>query len=371
MKDINVVTISDIHLFSPGNDTPKIIDAMDEALFKSGILTHTQVLILAGDVFDRLVLLDHPDLHIVDLWIHRLFNVCARYGIILIVLEGTPSHDARQSERFTTIHQAIESKVDFRYVDKVSIEYHAGIDANILYIPDKAHDTTYATEQVVRDLLESRGLDQVDFAVMHGMFSYQIPYGVKPEHCFDEGFYNSIVRSFMTVGHVHTASIRGKIVAQGSFDRLTHGQEEAKGFAYIEVRDNQAIPFLIENKMARIYKTVHIDGMEMEAVHDMLRQLVATLPPDACIRIMGEKSHPVFSNMDYLKEISSTVTWKKDTDSTPSAEKDKVIRASDFDLWRPVQIDRSNVIDIVMDRVKGKFSEVDCAFMREQLEELK
>ena len=59
------------------------------------------------------------------------------------------------------------------------------------------------------------------------------------------------------IGHVHKSSQYGRIIAQGSFDRLSHGEEDPKGHmrATRKTDGTHDIVF-IENKKAKKYITI-------------------------------------------------------------------------------------------------------------------
>ena len=373
MNPLRLACFSDIHLGHRNNSAFDIILALDQLIHTDKLLEKIDLLVFAGDVFDRLLDLGHPNLADIDNWIARLLYACQRHNVVFRVLEGTPSHDRKQSERFVTIHQIINSTVDFKYITTLEIEYHTGFDAYILYIPDEYKPTTDETLADVRELLSSRGLDTVDIAVMHGQFEYQLPVDIKTIPCHDSHAYQELVNYLILIGHVHTHSRNGKIIAQGSTDRLKHGEEEPKGYVYVEIEpDEKPQVYFIENKLARIYKTFKCYGMELDATLTYLAEKIHDLPGNAAIRVEAEPSHPLFSNMNEVMKMYPTLTWSKLAKDQEDDTLGVTVQVSEFDDWHPVHISRDNVVSILMDRINIKVSsKEDCDFIQQQLEELK
>ena len=79
----------------------------------------------------------------------------------------------------------------------------------------------------VKGSLSINGIDKVDFAIMHGSFPHQLPPHIKvPMH--DPNRYLSIVKYIVVIGHIHKPSVHERIYTPGSFDRISHGEEEPK-----------------------------------------------------------------------------------------------------------------------------------------------
>lgn len=354
MRSFNLACFSDLHLGHRRNDTHVMIDALDESILKSGLLKRIKLLLLAGDVFDRLLELNHPAIHEVDRWIWRLFKACDKNGVVLRVLEGTPSHDRHQSQRFTTIHEVSGSGCDFRYVDQIEIEHIDKLDINVLYIPDEISPAgTHVTRSVVESLLESRGLDQVDVCCMHGFFKYQLPYDVKETTYHDEEFYQSITKYWILIGHVHNHTRRGKIVAQGSHDRLSHGEEEPKGFVEASVGLPEGDTcYFIENKKAHTYKTIQCYQMEVGLAFELIEERLKSVGDFARIRIEAEPQHPIFTNMVELQKKYPTLNFtshpKAIGEGSPLSE---AAKPPEIVKWHSVEITKDNIVEMVSNRL--------------------
>ena len=368
MKDIRLACFSDIHLGHRRNDSHEMIKALDKCIHQEGLLERIDILFLAGDVFDRLLDLNHAAISDIDYWIAKLIHGCETHGVTLRVLEGTPSHDREQSERFVTIHKLMDSKTNFRYVKQVEIEYIPHLECNVLYIPDEFSPTCAETLAVVQKAMKAQALEQVDIAVMHGQFAHQLPAEIKDLDCHDTEAYLNLTKSLILIGHVHHHSVMDKIVAQGSFDRLAHGEEEAKGYVYVEIKNGVARPYFIENKDARIYKTIAVYGMDMVQVYEHLTQALDGMLPLSCIRIEAEPTHPVFANFNEVMRAHSTMVWSK-LAKTIKGDHEKVRIVNEFDKWSPVEITPANIEDLLMRSLaKRNLSEEQLKLSRHHLQ---
>ena len=86
-------SISDIHLHHPHNTTIEIIENLDKYAFPDNVQTASlDAIFIGGDLFDRIMTLNDPDVPVVEHWMERLLRLCKKHDILLRVLEGTPSH---------------------------------------------------------------------------------------------------------------------------------------------------------------------------------------------------------------------------------------------------------------------------------------
>lgn len=372
MKDYVIATFSDIHLGHRQNTAISIIENLDQLIFEDKLLERIDMLIFAGDVFERLLDLDYPYLDDIDHWIARVLIGCAQHGVSFRLLKGTHSHDQSQPERFVTLASILDLKyLDFKYFDKLDVERHEASGADILYVPDNLSHDSSETLANVRTLLASRGIDKVDIAVMHGMFDYQQPEGIVIDECHNSLAYKELVRTVIFIGHVHTHSRNGIIVAQGSTDRLKHGEEEPKGFVIAEIRNDHADIYFIENKGARIYKTAQVYNLDLIDTLAYLEKYVEPLPGTACIRVEAEPTHPIFTNMEELKKLYPTITWTKlPKDDSDTDIKEVVFSETELQTWVPISLNKTNIVDTLLNRLSSKLNEQELASIKGELQEL-
>lgn len=307
--DLRIAEVSDIHLGHPKTSTLEILNNLRREFPDNEETGKLDLLFLAGDIFDSLLTLDDIDVFEIKLWIHELLRMCKKRDIVVRVLEGTPSHDWKQSKNlFCPINDNARIDADVKYVDTLSIEYIERFGIHVLYVPDEwppgVDDTWLQTLQ----LLQNHGIEKVDYAVMHGSFSYQLPAVVKtPSH--DPGRYLSIVRNYIFIGHEHTKSRHERILASGSFDRLSHGQEEAKGHWRVTVRPSGTDDVVfMENKNAKTYRTIDCTGLPVE---DALKRLeiVRSFDHGSHVRVAASKNDPILTNLNVLRKQYPTLHW--------------------------------------------------------------
>jgi DNA repair exonuclease SbcCD nuclease subunit len=252
---INIAVVSDIHLGHPRTSTFHIVANLRNAFPDNEETAQLDLIFLAGDVFDRLLTLPQEEVDEIQAWINELLALCAKHNILLRVLEGTPSHDWKQSRQFVNLNSDPEALAQLKYVETLSIETIDELGGlTVLYVPDEwNHDATDTWLQV-QELLKKHGLDKVDVACMHGAFDYQLPIESIKNH--NSAWYQSIVNHYIVIGHVHIRTTHGKILAQGSFDRLSHGEEAPKGHYRFSIAPEGNKHWFVENKGAKLYLTV-------------------------------------------------------------------------------------------------------------------
>ena len=175
-KDIKYLVLSDIHFGKQKNPTRDIISNLNKYFddYRStSQFVDLDILFIAGDLFDTLLDFASDDIHEVAIWLNRITRFCARFNIKFRILEGTPSHDWRQSKIAETIANLLDIHVDFKYISTLSIEIMEDLDISILYVPDEWTANTDLTFSQVKELLADNNLSQVDICILHGMWFYQ------------------------------------------------------------------------------------------------------------------------------------------------------------------------------------------------------
>jgi DNA repair exonuclease SbcCD nuclease subunit len=360
-QQIKFAVLGDIHLGHRKNKAVDIINAID-VFFEQYTNGHDlDIIFLEGDVFDKL--LDFPCDEVMEstIWIHRFLSFCERFKIKLRVLEGTPSHDWRQSSMFETQLTINKLKVDFKYITTISVEQIPDMGISVLYVPDKAATSPEKIYEEVQHELNALGITQVDMAVMHGMFRYQVPPGIKiPAHT--ESDYLSIVKHYVLIGHVHTHSVYQRILAAGSFDRLVHGEEEPKGLIMgtIHQDPSEDTYCFIENKLAKKFVTINIKQKEIEQAIAYIEKKVHKLPLWSHIRLRGSKLNPAMMAFDEIVKMFPTLYMTKIT-TEEEAEKDESLQGSDDieQKYNGISITRENIVSLLIDGVKRRYGDTE------------
>ena len=351
-KELKIASVSDIHLGHRTNKTTDIVKNLRTAFPDNLETGELDIIFIAGDVFDGLLTLDdNPYIADIDLWIGNLLSICSKRNIILRVLKGTPSHDWDQSKRFEIIKQVCKYECDLKYVDNLHIEFIEALGINVLYIPDELESTSEKTLNRVKDMIKSKGLETVDYAIMHGQFEFQLPEFVKAQK-HDSSEYLNLVSGLIFIGHVHKSSQFKRIIAQGSFDRLSHGEEEPKGhMRAIRKKDGTHEITFIENKNAKKYITVSCLDNSLEDSLTIIEKNVIDLPNDSCVRVELTPENPLSGNMDVLIRLYPTFNWTK---IVRIEDEDDYIEIIDDEVFSAITLTRDNLSQLLIPRIANK-----------------
>jgi len=351
-EGLSIAVASDIHLGHKRNETTHILQSLRQAFPDSAQTAKIDLLVFAGDVFDGLLQLPADTVAEIYEWIHEILRLCKKHDIVIRVLEGTPSHDWKQSRIFLGVNEAAHIHADLKYVEELSIEYIERFNINVLYVPDEWEDSTEKTLAQVKDLMRSRGLDQVDYAFMHGQFPHQLPDVVKaPRHDPDE--YLKLVSKLIFIGHVHVFSTYERIIAQGSLDRLSHGEEGPKGHvrALVKSKDQYKITF-VENKNARIFKTIDCYGLTLDETLAEIQEKTKDISDGSFVRISCKAGNPLLDEMGYLARMRPLITWSKlvrEEQQLSEVQEEDDLSEIEF---TPITITKENISRLLLERLQ-------------------
>lgn len=351
-KYLRSVTISDVHLHHPRTPTQLIVDNLTQRLFNNHEVTQADIFWISGDLFDRLLTVADPDLKPIVHFICRLLYFCEKYSIALRVLEGTGSHDYHQSLLIKELIDNSNYNVDFKYFDKLTIEYEEKFDLHVLYVPDELNHDASITWHQVKALCQAKGIEQVDYAIMHGFFDFQLPEHVNQTGAHMSSRYRELVKRYVLIGHHHLHRIfQDFVIVPGSFDRLAHNEEGPKGYILIDDYVDRANIRFIENTGAKIYRTLTLRGLSLEESLKRLDGELECLPAGSAVQIKADKKDPIAGAMDlvrnrYAKFVFTSQFEKEDTVS---------VRLEEVMLeYNPIQITKENLVDLVSGRIDQK-----------------
>lgn len=299
---IKYLVLSDIHLGHSINKTEYIVNNLREYFLDY----HKQfkdldMIILAGDIFDKLLVASSKDFILANEWLTELVLYCKSNNIILRILEGTPSHDWKQAKVLTSIINKLNIELDYKYIDTLYIEENDKLGISILYIPDEYKHDANDTYKDVKSLLKKHHLSKVDIAIIHGQFNYQLPM-IKLVNSHTESNYLDIVKYYISVGHIHTRSIYERILAQGSFDRLAHNEEEDKGGMLITLNNDKSEFIFLKNKNAMIFKTFKFKDEPLDKILNILDKELKKYPIKSNIRIITKNEDMLDKNIKQIRE---------------------------------------------------------------------
>lgn len=359
-KEIKYLELSDVHLGHSRNTTPEILNNLTAFFhdFKhDSPFVNLDYVFIAGDLFDGLLDLSNKFTYDIIAWLNRLALFCARHDIALRVLEGTPSHDWKQSHLVKALANIVGVSLDFKYIDTLFIEHHEKNDLRILYIPDEWSDDADQTYQQVLKLLKENNIQQVDLGMFHGYFTYQCKIGMQTTQAHDPEAYLSLVNHFINIGHIHSFSTYKRIIASGSFDRLSHGEEEPKGAVLCTIREDNDDEFLfIENKTAKIFKTITLKSANIDQCYLQIEKVLAKLPINSYIRIKAKKNHPIYTALDEFKVKYPMYYFTKKSEE--EEEEDKYLLVTDVlqsDVaYTPITLTSENIVSSLMTEIRNK-----------------
>lgn len=306
-QKLNIAFISDIHLGHSRTPTEHIVRNLENAFPDNKETAKLDIIFINGDVFDSLQDFASTNALAIIRWIVKFLTMCAKLDIMVIVLEGTRLHDWKQSAIFVELNRINNIGCDLLYIDKIHVTYIKRFGIHVLFIPDESKPTAEETWQEVVRLMNELGIDKVDYACMHGAFPHQLPEIEEIKHrLHDPVKYQSIVRHYISIGHIHQFSILDKIIAQGSFDRLVHGDEGAKG----HVRILKGVPKFIENKGAMRYKTLDVSGRTADIVVNDVHNYLAADTTHCSIRLQCTKEDVAFGMYRRLTQLYPYVRFE-------------------------------------------------------------
>lgn len=368
---LEALVFSDVHTGHSTTPTENILKRMKEAVQTSVKKNGCQFIFIPGDFFDSLLNLPANASREIIQFINWFLKYCKRNSIKLRILEGTPSHDWKQNYLFQKLNDKGEIDADVRYYDKLSIDYEEEYNLHILYVPDEWDEDPLETQRQVQALLDERGLKEVDLAMMHGMFHFQMPKNIQlglPMH--DQTYYESIVKSLIVIGHDHRHKKNGKVVVPGSFDRLAHGEEDPKGHLEFTLKaDGKVNLRFIENEEAEIYQSIELsnDNDVVVTLKEIDRR-VATLPDNAKVRLILDENNPVIT---YLRNLANTyplLVWSKP--KVIRAEKKVELQEVLEVNYTAVILNENNIEEKLINHALKRNSTLDVALAKRLMQEV-
>lgn len=325
---------------------------LHRAFFDNDTTAELDWIILAGDVFDRQMSLSDENVFLIHNWIATFLRLCKKYDIAVDVLEGTPSHDWKQSRMFESINTECEIGADLRYVSDLSIRHIESLGVDVLYIPDEWSGSCAETYKQVRLLMQRHQLEEVDFTIMHGCFPHQMPPHLHNRlDMHNPNHYLEITRHYIFVGHIHLQSQHRRILSSGSFNRIAHGEESPKGHYRVTIREegDDDITF-VKNAMAMQYITVNAEGLSAEQVKKKLYPLVDRLRNAlGAIRVVCHPHDEAIAVVDTCKSTHSHLLWQI-KESKKSSPRDVLIH-DHRQLVNTFSLHEGNLSALLMERV--------------------
>ena len=351
LTSLKIATLSDVHLGHRKNPTERICENIYRYFPDDAVTAQLDVIFIAGDLFDDLLNFPDADVGHATLCMVYLLRLCKKYDIRLRVLEGTPLHDREQSQHFVTHNEGPNGiGADLLYVKTLHVEIMPDSGLSVIYLPDEYGNNAERIVEEARELIAAKGLNRVDVAVMHGAFEYQLP-AAAPGVKHNPEAWLELVRYLIFIGHVHDFSTYDRIIAQGSFDRLGHGYESAKGHVRATLYpDGTYEAQFVENEGAMIFKTMDCVGLTYDQTMELLDEAAAAVPPDSRIRINAAKDNPIFENMAELYRRHPFLYWDKNPVAVTKEEEEEVIEDT-APQFIPITLTPDNLSRLLLERM--------------------
>lgn len=284
---VKLLNVSDVHLGALHIQPSDEYDRIRAVVYP--LLEEIDILSLSGDFFDNAIFLDDEAAVYGSLILNELFQKAEQYGFAIRIIRGTYTHDRDQLNVAERLAKSYPT-VDFKYYRTLAYDEVKGLSG--LYVPDELHYSQSELSVILEEHIESTGRT-FDFAIVHGYFQHVLPKAVnigKHLDCYTVEEFQRFVHGPIICGHVHTPSVYKEACwYTGSFDRLAHGEEEAKGCLLFTLGETFSAEF-IENSFATPHITVKITH---ETVEDCLAQVRKAIsdrfpnPPFGYLRISG------------------------------------------------------------------------------------
>lgn len=364
---LNMAVFGDVHLGNALTKANETIQGLIKMFPRNKATAELDLIVIEGDLFDEGLMYNSEYLPNIQTWMIWLINRCVEYNIVLRCLEGTPSHDNKQPKNFLTLIEAMGVDIDFKYIDDLLIEEHPVI-GTVLYVPDEWSTSPDHTYQSAKSLMATYGLTQVDYAIMHGAFEYQLP-PIAAEVTHNSKAWQELVRYAIFVGHIHQRSKRGKIEAAGSFDRHTHGDEAPKGHLRATLTSEGINTTFVENLLAKKFITIDCRDLSVEdAMTKIKKQL--DIPKGSFIRLLALTTDNTSTAASFLAAEYPHYHWKVEIKSSEAETNvQKLATMPKVSLFSR-SITPQNIESVVMDYASKRYVG-DMALDEESINKLK
>lgn len=351
ISNLKLASISDIHLGHRKTPTEHVLQNLRTAFPDKEKTEELDIIFFGGDLFDGPLMFYDEAAVKITLWLFDFLTMCAKRNIVVRFLEGTKSHERSQTVWANVAAELGRLPTDMKWVRELSVEHIDELDIDVLYVPDNWRTETDQTWLEVKQLLNERGLTQVDFTIMHGAFKEQLADNITaPSHLVDR--YSQITRHRVYAGHIHKSWTHNNVTGNGSFDRFSHGEEEAKGFWKAEYNASGEHLTFVENTNAMIYKTINCIGLSVEDALAKVERTISKTPPGSHLRVWAKAGETIGAALDVLKKKYREYQWSSKLDDRKTAQAKLLV--DHRPVSKAVPIDPSNIRHLLMERLIAK-----------------
>jgi DNA repair exonuclease SbcCD nuclease subunit len=360
LNKVRILFVSDIHLAHPIVSSSKICRDLRTYLFPR--LKDTDILILGGDIFDGNVSLNDAAARESLSFISELLYLLDKYSVYTVIVRGTVSHDRNQCHIFKTLHGQCQYTNELVYKETLSYIYVNKFDLNLVVVPDDLpYKSTKDAMDAIYELYTSIGRP-IDYMAIHGYFKHQIRQDVPrlPRICFDVNDFPFVSRYIFT-GHEHKGGQYKKVLTNGSFDRLSHGSPEPKGFLYVCDDGKDATIEFVENKDASVFETLDFRGKcDVQDMYNDIDDLLKNISTedDIHLRFIVDTNKFNATLNTYMRQKYAHIMYKFKYNSV-DIEEEYSPPSLDYDELALVQITRETLPTHICNFLNDKGIHVD------------
>lgn len=256
-KILNIIVISDIH-FGDKLDR-ELYDALQERFFPA-INETTDAVIIAGDLFHKILKLNESSCLYAFNFIESLIKLSTIYNFKIRIIKGTKSHDFNQLNNF----KKYENQYDFKIIETVT-EEELFKNHKVLYIPEEYIENE---KDYYKDYF-NKTYNSIFFHGTMNFAAYSSHVKINKEGKNAPNFSSEKIAKLaiggIIGGHIHIKqNYMNKIFYTGSFWRTKFGESEDKAFIqylYNTKNDTFKINYII-NDLAPEYITINFKDIE-------------------------------------------------------------------------------------------------------------
>jgi hypothetical protein len=235
--ELKSIFLPDLHFGNPRIDPRLAYENVHTFVFPK--IPEVDLLLIGGDFFDAQISFDNASGIYAMRLITELLETCFEHNVIIRIVDGTFAHDRRQWEMFAVGAHVYDTKLKnglalVKTFDNVDVEKLPN-GFVLVYIPD---ELPYDVIDRAKGKLKQIGETKADIVAQHGFLQHLVPEGMEIRNrsvrAVEE--YDSVCRGIILNGHVHHAVSYKNSLSGGSFERLTHGEEESKGFHLVTLK---------------------------------------------------------------------------------------------------------------------------------------
>jgi len=310
---LNILCISDLH-FGKKNDTKLssdlqtyFIDEIPNIIEEYG---NIGMIIICGDLFDRILKMNEPSSKLVIKFIEQLCELSAKYKFYLRLVKGTMSHDYSQLNNFNYFEVRYPLFKIIQKVDEEIINYN-NHTVSILYLPEEYPENydKYYSKYLKRKYDFIFGHGMIDFVAYTG--NEEIKKKLKRNDAVHKAeVLDEICKYFCIFGHIHQFNNykdMDKIMYTGSFERFTFDKsdQDEKGYLLLraDLKTDETEVYFYENENASTYEIIDLALLDFKNTEDKLKYVEQQKEKYDYIKLLVPEDE---ENKDLLKSVISS-----------------------------------------------------------------